>query len=231
MIKVRRADDRLHTSVGWLDSRHTFSFAEHHDPRYMGFRALRVLNEDRIAPARGFGMQPHRDLEIVTCVLEGTLRHEDSLGGIATLEPGGVQRLSTGTGVLHSEFNASPTEFLHVLQLWLTPAKARLRASYDCRQFPVGEQSGLRLIASRDGRGGSLRVQQDVALFFGRLRDGDQLVHPLDTARHAWIHVVRGSMILNNTTVSEGDGAEVADEAQLVLKTMSRVEFIVCDLA
>src|SRR4051794_2224371 len=232
MVKVRRSATRMHTQAGWLESRHTFSFAEHHDPRYMGFRALRVLNEDRVAPGHGFGMQPHRDLEIVTCVLDGALRHEDSLGTIEVLHRGDVQRLRAGTGVLHREFNASSTDPLHLLQLWFAPGKRRLRPAYHRRRFVSDDRTNqLQLIASRRGRDGSLDLDQDVELFACLLSARHSLRHELDVQRHAWIHVIRGALVLNGVALTEGDGAEVTDEAWLEAEAFSAAEFLLCDLA
>ena len=166
MISIRRAGERLHTHIGWLDSRHTFSFEEHIDPRHMGFRALRVLNEDRIAPAHGYGTHPRREVEMVTYVLDGALRHQDSLGTATIVGAGGLQRLSAGTGVLHSELNASDVEPLHVLQIWMTPERTRLAPSYEQRAFPVtSRRARLTLVASHDGRDGSVALRQDVDIF------------------------------------------------------------------
>jgi redox-sensitive bicupin YhaK (pirin superfamily) len=198
----------------------------------MGFRALRVLNEDRVAPGHGFGMQPHRDLEIVTWVLDGSLRHEDSLGTIEVLHRGDVQRLRAGTGVLHREFNASSTDPLHLLQLWFAPAKVRLRPAYHRRHVDRDDRTNrLQLIASRRGRDGSLDLQQDVELFSGLVCGPEPLRHQLDVQRHSWIHVMRGALVLNGVALSEGDGAELTDEAELEAETASTAEFLLCDLA
>src|SRR6187399_124781 len=163
MLAIRPATERMHTHIGWLDSRHTFSFAEHYDPRYMGFRALRVLNEDRVAPGQGFGTHPHRDMEILSYVLEGALSHQDSMGTGSIIKPGDVQRMTAGTGVLHSEFNASETQLVHFLQIWLLPERARLEPSYEQKPFPAEDRTGrLALLASHDGRSGSVTIHQDV---------------------------------------------------------------------
>lgn len=233
MITRRPASERLHTSIGWLDSRHTFSFGEHHDPRYMGFRALRVINEDRIAPGQGFGTHPHRDMEIVTYVLEGALQHQDSLGTGALIKAGDVQRLTAGTGVLHSEFNASDTEGVHFLQIWLRPDRTRLPPSYEQRTFPEADRrtGRLRLVASRDGREGSVTLHQDVDLFAGILRRNDRVVYDMKDGRHAWVQLARGGLTLNGIPMSAGDGASVTGESSLVLESPDTAEILVFDLA
>jgi len=192
LITVRPSNERLRTRVGWLDSRHTFSFEEHIDPRHMGFRALRVINEDRIAPAHGYGTHPRRDVEIVTYVLEGTLRHHDSLGTGAIIAAGGLQRMSAGTGVLQSELNASAVEPLHLLQIWITPERTRLAPSYEQRAFPFAGRRQRTLIVSRDGRDGSITIHQDVAIISCRLQAAESASLVIQPGRHAWVQVVRG---------------------------------------
>lgn len=232
MITVRPASQRLHTRIGWLDSRHTFTFEEHIDPRYMGYRALRVLNEDRIAPSHGFGLQPRRDLEILTWVLAGTLRHDDSLGTSALVHAGSLQRLTAGTGVLHSEFNASDTEPLHLLQAWITPARLRTAPAYEQRTFDPRERCGrLSPIASRDGRNGSVRLQQDLYVYAGELAPGDVLTHTMAPDRHAWIQVTRGRIQLNGVELKAGDGAGVAACTTLELCALSASDTLLFDLA
>src|SRR5437867_4305541 len=192
MITVRPAEERLRTNIGWLDSRHTFSFGEHYDPRCMGYRALRVINEDRVAPGRGFGTHPHRDMEILSYVLEGALRHQDSTGTGSIIKPGDLQRMTAGTGVLHSEANASDVEPVHFLQIWLLPEKPRLAPSYEQRTFPFDNRRGrLTLIGSHDGREHSITIHQDVDLFSAVLNAGDRASHALRAGRHAWVHVAR----------------------------------------
>lgn len=232
MITIRRAGERLQTRIGWLDSRHTFSFEEHIDPRHMGFRALRVLNEDRIAPGHGYGTHPRRDVEIVTYVLDGALRHQDSLGSGAIVAAGGLQRMSAGTGVLHSELNASADEPLHLVQIWITPERLRLPPSYEHRAFPFEGRCGpLTLLASRHGRDHSVTMHQDVDIFSCLLKTAEcasVVIHP---GRHAWVQVTRGSVQLNGVALSSGDGASVADEAALELIGSSVSETLLFDLA
>ena len=190
MITRRPSGERLQTKIGWLDSRHTFSFGEHIDPRFMGYRALRVINEDRVAPGKGFGTHPHRDMEIISYVLEGALRHEDSMGTGSVINVGDVQRMSAGTGVLHSERNASDSEPAHFLQIWLMPERTRIPPSYEQRTFPLSSRQGrLTLIASRDSREGSIRIHQDVDLFSAILGRGETVRHALEDGRHAWVQV------------------------------------------
>ena len=232
MRTVHRATDRMHSRHGWLDSRHTFSFAEHYDPRRMGFRALRVLNDDRVEPGRGFGIHPHQDMEIVSYVLEGALTHRDSMGTGSTIRPGDVQRMSAGTGVLHSEFNASQAEPVHFLQIWLLPGRRGLAPSYEQKSFPAAERQGrLRLVASSDGREGSLVVHQDVALYTTLLGASEQVAHALAPGRHAFVHVARGRVRLDGEELGEGDGVQLSDEPGLSLEGVSDAEVLVFDLA
>jgi quercetin 2,3-dioxygenase len=231
MITLRPSAERLHTRLDWLDSRHTFSFGEHHDARYMGFRALRVINEDRIAPGQGFGTHPHRDMEIVTYVLEGRLEHQDSLGTGATIKPGDVQRMTAGTGVLHSEFNGSKTDSVHFIQIWVRPDRNRLPPGYEQRTFPDLDRDGqLRLIASRDGRDGSLTIHQDVKMFAGRLKRGDAVAYTLGPEREVWVQIARGALTLNGVAMSAGDGAGVTDEPLLAFESTERAEVLLFDL-
>ena len=232
MVTIRRSGERLQTRIGWLDSRHSFSFEEHIDPRHMGFRALRVINEDRIAPAHGYGTRARRDVDIVTYVLEGTLRHQDSLGSGAIVAAGGVQRMSAGTGVLHSERNASEVEPLHLLQVWMTPERTRLRPSYQQRAFPLAERRDrMTLIASRDGRGGSVAIQQDVSMFSCLLHAAEAASLAIQPGRYVWAQVVRGNVQLNGASLAEGDGASVSDAATLELCSGSVSETLLFDIA
>jgi quercetin 2,3-dioxygenase len=232
MITVRLSAERLHTKIGWLDSRHSFSFGEHYDPRYMGYRALRVINEDRVAPGQGFGTHPHRDMEIVSYVLDGALRHQDSLGTGSIIRPGDVQRMTAGTGVLHSEFNASEIEPVHFLQIWIVPEKHRLQPAYEQRNFPLDARRGhLTLIASRDARQGSVCVHQDVDVYSSVLAARDAVVHPLAPGRHAWIQIARGTVDLNGMMMRAGDGAAATEEPTLRIAAADPAELLLFDLA
>jgi redox-sensitive bicupin YhaK (pirin superfamily) len=232
MITVRKSQDRGHARHGWLDSHHTFSFADYYDPEHMGFRDLRVINEDVVQPRRGFGTHSHRDMEIVTYVLEGALEHKDSLGTGSVIRPGDVQRMSAGTGVSHSEFNHSATELVHLLQIWILPEREGLPPSYEQKHFPAAERSGaLRLLASRDARGGSLRIHQDVDLYASVLREGEAAAHALRPGRHAWLQVARGDCSLNGTPLEAGDGAAVSGEASLRIAGGRGAEVLLFDLA
>jgi quercetin 2,3-dioxygenase len=218
MITIRRADERGHFDHGWLDTRHTFSFAGYHDPAHMGFRALRVVNEDRVAPGEGFGTHGHRDMEILTCVLSGALAHRDSTGGEGVLRPGEMQRMSAGTGVMHSEFNGSKEEPVHFLQIWIVPDRGGHPPSYEQKRFPDADRRGrLRLLASPDAADGSLAIHQDARLYGTILAEEERVGHPLAPARHAWVQVVRGELHLNGQRLRAGDGAAISEERALVL--------------
>jgi redox-sensitive bicupin YhaK (pirin superfamily) len=231
MITVRPARERGHAEHGWLDSHHTFSFADYHDPRHMGFRALRVINEDRVEAARGFGTHSHRDMEIISYVLEGALEHKDSMGTGSIIRPGDVQRMTAGTGVAHSEFNHSKTEGVHFLQIWIVPEKARLEPSYEQQSFPVeARKNQLRLVAARDARDGAVTLHQDADVYAGVLDEGAAVSHALAPGRHAWVQVARGAVTLNGKPLDEGDGAAISDEARLDLQARAAAEVIVFDL-
>jgi redox-sensitive bicupin YhaK (pirin superfamily) len=223
----------MHTQIGWLDSRHTFSFGEHHDPRYMGFRALRVINEDRVAPGKGFGTHSHRDMEILSYVLEGALRHQDSMGNGSVIRPGDLQRMTAGTGVLHSEQNASDSAPVHFLQIWVQPDRQRLQPSYEQRAFPAAkERSGrLTLLGSRDGREGSVTIHQDVAFYSAVLETGNRVSLALAAGRHLWIQVARGAVRIDNETLNAGDGATLAGESTAHVEGTSSTEVLLFDLA
>lgn len=232
MMTLRRAHERGHANHGWLDTYHTFSFAGYRDPAHMGFRHLRVLNDDRVAPGQGFGTHGHQNMEIVTIVLEGELEHRDSMGNGSILHPGDVQRMSAGSGVTHSEYNASESNWLHLLQIWILPEALNAAPEYEEKTFDPAELSGrLRLVVSPDGRDGSLIIHQDVELHFARLRNGDAVAYALKSGRHAWIHVATGSAVVNGELLAAGDAMglseapgvaiEVADEAQVLLFDMS----------
>jgi redox-sensitive bicupin YhaK (pirin superfamily) len=231
MIEIRPAAARGHADHGWLNTWHSFSFADYYDPNNMGFRSLRVINEDFIAPAMGFGMHPHRDMEIITYVLEGAIRHKDNLGNGSVIVPGEVQRMSAGTGIVHSEFNGSESEQAHLLQIWIMPDKRAAEPGYDQRPFPKTEIDGrLRLVASRDGRDGALSINQDVDLYASSLEAGTRLEHRLAPGRYAWVQVARGGLNINGTTLAAGDGAAISDEERLAIEATESAEFLLFDL-
>jgi len=235
MIRIRRSEERGHADHGWLDSRHTFSFASYLDPRHMGFGDLRVLNDDRVAPGRGFGTHPHRDMEIVSYVLDGALAHRDSTGSGSVIRPGDVQLLSAGTGVLHSEYNASETEPVRFLQIWVLPARRGTAPRYEQRHVPAEARRGrLRLVAAPDGADGALTIGQDVRILATLLGAGQAVEHPLAPGRRAWVQVARGSVALDGEPLREGDGAAVEGEAALHLEGRgadAEAEVLVFDLA
>lgn len=232
MIVRRPANERGHSDLGWLDSRHTFSFADYYDPRFMGFRALRVINEDKVKPGYGFGTHPHRDMEIISYVLDGALAHRDSMGTGSVIRPGDVQRMSAGTGVLHSEMNPSQTEGVHFLQIWLMPESRGIQPSYEEKRFEPAEKQGrLRLIAARDARDGAVAIHQDVDLYAGLLKTGEGTSLEMRPGRHAWVQVAQGALTLNGQALQQGDGAAVSEEAALELKATADSEVLVFDLA
>jgi redox-sensitive bicupin YhaK (pirin superfamily) len=232
MITIRRADERGHADHGWLDSHHTFSFADYHDPKHMGFRALRVINEDRVAPGKGFGKHGHRDMEIVSYVLEGGIEHSDSMGTGSVIRPGDVQRMSAGTGVLHSEFNASKTEPVHFLQIWIVPSAAGIKPSYEQKTFTREEKQGrLRLVASNDGREGSVTIHSDAALYAGVFEEGQSAERPIAAGRHAWVHVARGKVRVNGRDLGAGDAIGLSDEKGVRIEGVDGGEVLVFDLA
>jgi redox-sensitive bicupin YhaK (pirin superfamily) len=232
MLEVRRANERGHVKHGWLESFHTFSFASYHDPDHMGFRHLRVINEDRVQPGRGFDRHAHRDMEIVTYVIEGALEHEDSLGNGSVIRPGDVQRMSAGTGITHSEYNQSSTETVHFLQIWILPERQRIEPSYEQKHFTQAERSGgLRLVASGDGREGSVRLNQDARIHAGILAPGDTVSHALPPSRHAWVQVVRGTISVNGIRLAAGDGAALSDEAAITLSAETASEVLLFALS
>ena len=218
MIEIRHRDERGHFDHGWLNTYHTFSFDRYYDPNYMGFRALRVINEDRVAPAQGFGTHPHRDMEILTYILEGALEHKDSMGTGSVIRPGEVQRMSAGTGVTHSEFNPSRTEPVHLLQIWILPEARGLKPSYEQRQFSRDEMRGgrLRIVAGHDPVDGAGKIHQDVRLF-ATILDGESVKYELQPARYAWLQIAKGAIELNGKKLEAGDGAAVAEERNLEL--------------
>ena len=232
MIAIRTAADRFHTDAGWLDSHHTFSFGDHYDPAFMGFRALRVINDDTVAAGQGFGTHGHRDMEILSYVLSGALAHKDSLGTGAVIKPGELQRMTAGTGVRHSEFNASPSEPVHFLQIWIVPEKAGLEPGYEQKAFPPADLRGkLRLVAARAGGPGVVTIHQDAAVYAGLLTKGERASLTLQAGRHAWVHVARGQVELNGRKLSAGDGAALSDEPGVQLEGLGDAEVLVFDLA
>jgi redox-sensitive bicupin YhaK (pirin superfamily) len=230
-MKIRRADERDHADHGWLRSHHTFSFASYYDPEHMGFRALRVINDDRVEPSQGFGTHPHQDMEIVTYVLDGALQHKDSLGNGSVIRPGDVQRMSAGTGVRHSEYNASSSELVHFLQIWILPDRKGHAPGYEQKAFSDADKRGrLRLVASSDGRDGSVTVHQDVSLYAGLFDEGERATLELRPGRHAWVHVARGSVELNGATLDAGDAAALSEPGALAILGKEGGEVLVFDL-
>ena len=218
MISVRKSDQRGHFNHGWLNTYHTFSFADYYEPAFMGFRSLRVINEDRVQPGMGFGTHGHRDMEIISYVLEGGLAHRDNMGNSGVVRPGDVQRMSAGTGVMHSEFNASERDAVHFLQIWIVPSRQGSRPSYEQKTFEEEDKKGrLRLIASPDGRDGSVGIQQDINLYSALLAPGEEVTHRLADGRHAWVQVARGQVELNGQMLRQGDGASISDESEVRL--------------
>lgn len=217
MIQIRHREERGHFDHGWLDTYHTFSFDRYYDPQHMGFRALRVINEDRVAPAQGFGTHPHRDMEIITYILEGALEHKDSMGTGSIIRPGEVQRMSAGTGITHSEFNPSKSEAVHLLQIWILPEATGIKPSYEQKQIHRNEMKGkLRLIASREPAGDAVKIHQNARLFATAL-NAETVKYPMEPGRYAWIQVARGSMTVNGSALQAGDGIAISDESQLTL--------------
>jgi redox-sensitive bicupin YhaK (pirin superfamily) len=230
MITRRPADERGRTRADWLDSRHTFSFNRYYDPRYTGFRHLLVINEDFVAPAKGFGTHGHSDMEIISYVLAGALEHRDSMGTSSTIRPGEVQRMSAGTGVRHSEYNPSPDEPTHFLQIWIEPERGGMPPSYEQKEFPR-DGAGLRLVASRTGREESVTVHQDVDIYRGTFGAGDEASYELKPGRHAWVQVLKGSLTLGGVALAQGDGAAVSEEERLDLRASEPTEILLFDLA
>ena len=230
-MTIRRANERGHASHGWLDTYHTFSFADYYDPQWMGFRSLRVINEDFVAAGRGFPTHGHRDMEIITYILEGTLKHEDSMGNGSVIRPGDVQRMTAGTGVRHSEKNASDNERVHLLQIWIQPNAESLAPGYEQKAFSEEERRGqLRLIASEDGRDDSVRLNQDVSLFASILDGGQEIERTMDANRYGWIQVARGSIAVNGEKAERGDGVVIVAESSLKIRSEEPAEVLFFDL-
>ncbi|MCE9595346.1 MAG: pirin family protein [Planctomycetes bacterium] len=229
MLQIRKAAERGHFDFGWLDTFHSFSFGEYYDPAHMGFRALRVINEDRVEPGAGFPTHGHRDMEIVTYVLAGALEHKDSIGTGSIIRPGELQRMSAGRGVQHSEFNASKTEPVHLLQIWILPERSGAQPEYEQKRFDL--RNDLRLIASHDGRAGSVTIHQDAALYAARPTAGTIVRHELAKARHAWLQIAKGEIEIDGSKLVAGDGGAVSNVAQLELHATQDAEFLLFDLA
>lgn len=230
MLTIQRADERGHANHGWLDSHFTFSFAEYYDPRFMGFRSLRVINDDTVSPGGGFGMHPHRDMEIITVVLHGALEHKDSMGNGRVIRPGEVQYMAAGTGIMHSEFNPSATEPVHLLQIWILPDRKGAKPTYaekSLKKVPVGR---LNLVASKSGRDGSIAINQDADLFLAKFNRGESLSHSLRENRHAWLHVAEGELTVNGQALKAGDGVAVSDETELKVAASKPAQALLFDL-
>lgn len=233
MILRRPGKERGHTNIDWLESYHTFSFGGYRDPNWMGFRYLLVINEDWVQPGKGFRTHPHEDMEIVTVVLEGALEHKDSIGNGDVIYPGDVQRMSAGTGILHSEFNPSPTELVHLFQIWLLPNEEGLTPSYEQKSFPAEEKQGKwRVVVAPDGRDGAVKIHQDTTIHHALLKPGDEIVYSLAPERYAWLQVARGNLTLNgNTELTAGDAAALAEESAVVVRAHEDSEVLLFDLS
>lgn len=231
MITIRKSNDRGHADHGWLNTRFTFSFADYYDPKHEEFRTLRVMNDDRVAGGAGFPTHPHRDMEIVTYVLEGALAHKDSMGNGSVIRPGDVQYMSAGTGVAHSEFNASPSETVHLYQIWMFPDKKSYTPAYDQKHFSAEDKRGkLRLVVSPDGRDGSVKIRQDNELYATVLGPGQSVTHDLKPDRFAYVQVAKGTVTLNGTTLETGDGGAISVEKSLELTGVNEAEVLLFDL-
>ena len=232
MIKIRKANDRGHFNFGWLDTYHTFSFSDYYDPSFMGFRSLRVINEDFVHAGRGFPKHSHRDMEIITYILEGALEHRDSMGNGSVIRPGDVQRMTAGTGVSHSEANPSSEDSVHLLQIWIMPQEFGLTPGYEQKFFSDEQKQGsLCLIASDDGRDGSVTVHQDLSVYSAILENGQAVNHQLAPNRQAWIQVARGAVAVNGENLDQGDGAAISGESKLTVSGQTRSEIVLFDLA
>ena len=230
MIRIRRSAERGHANHGWLNSRHTFSFADYHDPAHMGFGPLRVINEDRVEPGQGFGRHAHKDMEILSYVLEGALEHKDSLGTGSIIRPGDLQRMTAGTGIQHSEFNPSPSDPVHFLQIWIMPEREDIPPGYEQKTFAFEATKDLVLVASRDGRNGALTVHQDADVYAGRLTGGDSVKHVLRAGRIGWVQVARGEVALNGSKLAAGDGAAIEGETGLLINPKTSAEILLFDM-
>lgn len=232
MIQIRKANERGKVNMGWLDSKHTFSFGHYFDPDHMGFGNLRVINEDRVQPGKGFGTHGHQDMEIISYVIDGALEHRDSMQNGSVIRPGDVQRMTAGTGVQHSEFNHSADDQVHFLQIWILPERAGLEPGYEEKRFEREEKlDQLRLVGSRDGRNESVTIHQDVDLYAGVLTEGTELTHIFTGNRNGWVQVVRGEVTLDGKTLSAGDGAAIAELGQVTITAASEAEILLFDMA
>lgn len=231
MMNVRRSHERGHANYGWLDTRHTFSFGDYYDPGHMGFRSLRVINDDRVVGGQGFGTHPHRDMEIISYVVDGALEHRDSMGNGSVIRPGEVQRMRAGTGVTHSEYNHSATDPVRFLQIWVLPEERGLTPGYEQKLFGDERRGRLRLVASRDGSEGSVQIQQDLAMFASVLKNGERVEHDLAEGRHAWLQIVRGSVRVDSLELGEGDGASFSEVPAFVMESLGDSELILFDIA
>lgn len=232
MIEVRKAQDRGQANYGWLNTHYTFSFANYYDPNYLGFRSLRVINEDRVIGGAGFETHGHRDMEIITYILEGCLEHKDSLGNGSLIKPGEIQRMTAGRGILHSEFNHSPTDLVHLLQIWIIPSQRGLNPSYEQQTIDLDKTPvQLQLIAAPPGKNGTVTIHQDVNLYAAKLTTGDRLSFSLSSERYGWIQVARGAIILNGITLDSGDGAAISEETNLDIEATTGAEILFFDLA
>ncbi len=231
MISIRRSEERGGGNYGWLDTKHSFSFDQYYDPRFMGFRSLRVINEDVVAPATGFPTHPHRDMEIITYILEGKLEHRDSLGTGSIIQPGDGQRMTAGRGIRHSEFNPSQTDPVHLLQIWILPEKHGLEPNYEQKSFAESEKRGkLRVIASRDGREGSVKINQDAQLYVSLLSPGQEVTHDFAGDRYGWLQVAKGDVEVNGAKLKQGDGAAISEEEKVSIKGTRDAEVLLFDL-
>jgi len=231
MIKIRKANERGHANHGWLDTYHTFSFADYYDPQHMGYASLRVINEDYVQPGKGFGTHGHRDMEIITYILEGALEHKDSMGNGSVIRPDDVQRMSAGTGVQHSEFNPSPSEVVHLLQIWIEPDVTGIKPSYEEKHFDAASKRGkLRLIASRDGRDGSVTIHQDASVYAALIDGSERASHGLASGRKAYVHVARGRVTVGGHALAAGDALKADGESTLVLEHGTKAEVLLFDL-
>lgn len=232
MLTLRKANERGHANHGWLDTHHSFSFAHYYDPQHMGFQTLRVINEDKIQPGMGFGTHSHRDMEIITYVISGALAHKDSIGTSSVINAGEVQIMSAGTGISHSEFNATQTDWVHLLQIWIVPDKRGIAPRYDQKLFTTEDKQGqLKLIVSPDGREDSILIHQDVDLYATMLTAGEKVKHFLKPQRHAWIQIVKGSGLINGNPVTAGDGIAISEDEQIMIESQDETELLLFDLA